>query len=78
MCSVQCGVWSVECDVWNVECEVWSPECEVTLGSDRCARFVVQSSTGKCFVQDLLYKVVLVCARFAVSSSNVRYCVDGL
>ena len=41
-------VWSVERDVWRVRCGV---EPGVRSNTGKC--FVVQSSAGKCLVQDL-------------------------
>ena len=68
--SVECVVWDVECEVWSGKCGVWSVMCgelsvECVVWSAKYywevprARFVVQSSTGKCLVQDVQYKVVL-------------------
>ena len=62
--SVECEVWNVECEAWSGKCGLWSVMCGVKCGvwspgvrsqywEVPCASFVVQSSTGKCIVQDL-------------------------
>ena len=45
-----------------------------------CASFVVHSSTGKCFVQDVWYTVVLerVCASFVIHSSTGKCFVQDV
>ena len=54
--SVECGVWDVMCGELSVQCGIWSGK---QYWEVPCASSVVQCSTGKCLVQDLLYKVVL-------------------